>query len=240
MVTSNILYGAIALLTIDALMETAFIATMVSWLHRTAGKGFLINYQGDQFLLQGKPLGLLADQGHASNGAAGTVYVVIGFGGLLALWLRSRQLRRDGGLHGFTKGFYNFWLTMTVLSAIYSLACFIYVFTLTYNHDNQSINLSRAAALNNQGPPNPTPYPDLEWTPQNWFPAVLRLPIADDSVRNDIEHQLTIMKAWQWNIIPMTILGFVVMALAFIDRMTHNQRQSRAMGAERLAYKGEA
>ena len=233
--TSKLLYAAVAVLTIDALMEMAFIATTVSWLHRVAGKGFYINYQGDQFLLQGKPLNILLDQGHASNGAAGTIYVAIGFFGALALYLRHRQLKRDGGLHGFTKFAYNFWLVMTILSAIFSLACFIYVFALTYNHDNQSINLSKAAGLNNPGPPHPIPYPDLEWTPQNWFPALLRLPIASDSDRNDISNHLKIMRGWQWNLIPMTLLGFLVMALAFMEKMTLRQRESRAMGAERLA-----
>ena len=228
------LFVALGLLMVDGIIELGFITSMVRWLHVRAGGHFDVNYLGETFSLNGKPLGLLVDQGHASNGAAGTAFIVVGFGGLLALYLRHRQLKRTGGIHSFTAFMYNFWLTMTVLSAIYSLAAFVYVFVQTYQHDNQSINLDIASKLNNRPYPNNVPYPKLEWTPQNWFPAVLRLPLASDKDRSDIEFHLTIMRAWQWNLIPMMILGFVLMGLAFVDRMRHRQMVNKASGDARL------
>ena len=207
-----------ALLTVDGVIELGFITSMVHWLHVRAGKWFMIEYQGDTFSLNGKPKNFLLNQGHASNGAGGTAFIVVGLGGCLALFLRNRQLKRRGSTHGFTSFFYNFWLVMTVLSAIYSFAAFIYVFTLTYQHDHQSINLKIASQLHNRPYPHNVPYPDMEWTPQNWFPAILRLNLVDPADRSDIQMHLNIMKGWQWNLIPMFILGIVVCALAFVER----------------------
>lgn len=231
---SIFLYAAMAVLIADGVIELGFITATVGWLHRTAGAGFEVNNAGDSFLMAGKPKNFLLNQGHASNGAAGTAFIVVGFGGIIALYLRHRQLRRSGHLHGFTAFFYNFWLVMTILSAIYSLASFVYVFVETYQHDNQSINLGYLSRLNNQPYPKNVPYDLLEWTPQNWFPAVLRLPLADDSQRSDIQFHLNIMKGWQWNLIPMTILGFIVMVLAVIDKMRHRNHMNKTHGAERL------
>ena len=235
-VTSSLLYGAIALLMVDGLMEMSFIASMVSWLHLRAGGDFIINHPSEgPFPLHGKPEGLLADQGHASNGAGGTALIAIGLGGILALVLRNRQVKRTGSLHGFVSGFYNFWLTMTVLSAIYSLVCLIYTMVLTYGHNHQGINIDVAAGLNNRPYPNYEAYPLLEWTPQNWYTAVLRLPVADQSDYDDIHHHLVLMKAWQWNLVPLTVIGLVVTGLAFADRMAQKQGENQAMGASRLA-----
>lgn len=232
-ISKALLYGALVLLTIDGIIELAFITSMVRWLHVRSGDGpFLINDNGNVFPIRVKPQTLAVNQGHASNGAAGTAFIVIGFGGFLILWLRSRQLKRDGSLHGFVRGLYNFWLTLTVLSAIYSLACFVYVMVKTYSHDNQDININVAARIGAPGFPNIPPYPLLEWTPQNWFAALLRLPLARDSDRSSIKTHLAIMHGWEWNLIPMTLLGFTVMVLAFMDRMTHKQREIRAKNKE--------
>jgi len=231
---SILLYSAIALLTVDSLLEMAFIATTVGWLHVRAGGVFPVEYQGSQFLLNGKPLHLLLNQGHASNGSAGTGYIAIGAGGLLALWLRHRQLKRNGRTSGFTSFFYNFWLVMTVLSSIYAMACLVYVFVQTYGHNNQHIDLAFASTLKNEPYPNNVPYPRHPWTPQNWFPAVLELPLVSNSDRSDIQLHLTIMKGWQWNLIPMVVLNLVVMVLAFMDRRRQRNLMSRANGVSRL------
>lgn len=235
-----LLYGFLALLTIDGIIEQAFIASMVRWLHVRAGEGpFYIIDDGNTFPVRVKPLVLAVNQGHASNGAAGTAYIAVGFGGFLALWLRSRQLKREGSLRGFVRVFYNFWLTMTVLSAIFSLACFVYVMAKTYNHDNQNINLAHAAQLGAPGFPDIEPYDRLEWTPQNWFAALLRTRLARDSDRSSIKSHLAIMHGWEWNLIPMFLLGFTVMALAFLDRRSVDQRRDGGMDSERLARQKE-
>ncbi|KAK3679579.1 hypothetical protein LTR37_021398 [Vermiconidia calcicola] len=200
-----------------------------------AGGSFAVNDpNGGEFSLHGKPLHELADQGHGANGAAGTAFVVIGVGGCIAIFLRHHQLKPTGFVHGFTAFLYNFWLIMTVLSAIFSLASLIYVFTLTYQHDHQDINTSVASQLNNQPYSNQVPYPLLTWTPQNWFAAVLRLSLVHDNDRSDIQTYLRIMHGWQWNLVPMTVLGFVVMGLAMVDRMKQRQASIEADGASRL------
>lgn len=232
----TILYAALALLTIDGIIELGFITSMVRWLHVRSGDGpFYIKNNGDTFPIRVKPALLAVNQGHASNGAAGTAFIVVGFGGFLALWLRSRQLKRNGSLYGFVKYFYNFWLVMTVLSAIYSLACFVYVMAKTYSHDNQDINLTVAAEVGAVGFPALEPYPRQEWTPQNWFAALLRTPLRYESDRSSIKNHLAIMHGWEWNLIPMTLLGFTVMALAWMDRMVHRRSESRQRDRQGLA-----
>lgn len=234
-----LLYATLALLTIDGIIGLAFLSSMVHWLHARAGEGpFYINDNGNTFPIRVKPLVLAVNQGHASNGAAGTAFIAVGFGGFLALWLRSRQLKREGSLRGFFRVFYNFWLTLTVLSAIYSLGCFVYVMVKTYNHDGQEINLAHAAQLGAPGFPDIEPYDRLEWTPQNWFAALLRTPLRD-SDRSEIESHLAIMHGWEWNLIPMTLLGFTVAALAFVDRRTHQQLGSGKANVQILARQKE-
>lgn len=177
--TTTILLAAMVLLTIDGVIELGMITNMVSWLHRTAGGDFIIDYEsanGSQFPLHGKPLGLLADQGHTSNGAAGTAFIVIGLGGFLTLLLRHRQLKRADTVHGFTKGLYYFWLVMTVLSATLAVAALIYTFVLTYAHMGQSINLGLAASLDNHPYPNYVAYPDQLWTPETGSPRFWTYP----------------------------------------------------------------
>jgi hypothetical protein len=229
------LYVALALLTIDGVIELGFITSMVHWLNTVAGAGFPISYPDNgQFLLAGKPKNFLVDQGHTSNGAAGSAFIVVGLGGFLALALRHRQLKHHDVLHGFTSFLYNFWLYFSAVAAIYSLAAFVYVFAVTYQHDNQSIDLQFASTLHNEPYPNNVPYPRLTWTPQNWYPAVLQLPLASQSDRDTIKFNLMLMRGWQWNLIPMVILGFVVASLAFVDRMKHRQRLNKQHADSRL------
>lgn len=222
-----------ALLMIDSISETGLIVAMVEWLHRRAGGGFPVAYSNNTFLLAGKPLNFLVDQGHASNGAAGTAFVVIGGGGVLALSLRHRQLKRYGGINGFTAFLYNFWLYMTAISAIFSIAVLVYTFVLTYTHTGQHINVAAASRLNNQPYPNNVPYPRDSWTPQNWYPAVLELDLISQDDRDSIKVYLAIMRAWQWNLIPMAVLSITVSILAFLDRRRH-QRVHRANGVSHL------
>lgn len=233
--SSKLLYGGIAVLMIDSIMELSFLSSMVSWLHVRAGKAFEVNNPaGGQFSLHGKPENLLLNQGHASNGASGTAFIVVGLGGILALWLRQRQIKRSGSISGFTSFLYNFWLYMTAISAVYTLACLIYVMVVTYSHNGQTINVNVASKLNNHPYPNYVAYPLQSWAPQNWFTAVLELDLVSKKDRSNIQEHLNVMKAWQWNLIPMTIIGIVVAALAFMERMQHRQGLNKAAGSSRL------
>jgi hypothetical protein len=98
---------------------------------------------------------------------------------------------------------------MSVLSAMLTLAAIIYTFVLTAQTDDQSINLTVAAAN-----PEPGFYPLDNWTPENWFVAVLDLPLAHDSDRRTIRNNLRLMRGWRWNLIPLFILGVTVASLA--------------------------
>ncbi|KAK4543317.1 hypothetical protein LTR36_005676 [Oleoguttula mirabilis] len=228
-ITTLALYAAMAVLMVDAALEMATISSMVYWLHYRAGKAFEIDYNLGSFSLHGKPVGLLTNQGHTSNGAAGTAFVAVGLGGILALWSRSR------GKHG--KRFYHFWLVMTVLSMLLSLAALIYTFLLTNNHAGQTINIALASGLHNEPYPNYVSYPLDLWTPENWLDAVSQLDIARSSDRNDIKSHLDVMKLWRWNLIPLFILGMIVCGLAVMDafgrrKEMQDKRAMNGYGAE--------
>lgn len=209
-----LLYVALGLLMVDSIIELSFVSSMVAWLHRRAGGSFDIAYHDSTYSLHGKPVGLIVDQGHTSNGAAGTAFVLIGMGGILVLWMRSRpNLWRKG----FTKVMYHFWLVMTVLSAVLTLSALIYTFTITNVHDGQTIANSQASTLNNQPYPNYVAYPLEWWTPENWFDAVLKLDLVHASDRHAIDLRVHIMRGWRYNLIPMFIIGAAVAMTAFWD-----------------------
>ena len=215
---------ALVILMLAAGLELASISSMVYWLHYRAGKDFTITYQDSTFSLHGKPENLLVDQGHTSNGAAGTAFVLVSLLGFIALTLRSR--RYPGS---FSLFLYSFWLTMTVLSALLSIAALVYTFVITYQHDGQSIDVSLASTLNNRPYPDYHAYPLESWTPQNWFAAVLRLDLAKQSERSDIELHLVVMKVWKWNLIPLTVLGLIVVGLAFVEKSVRERRERRVL-----------
>ena len=196
---------------LDSILELSFISSMVRWLHVRAGKAFEIAYNGSTYSLHGKPVGLLVDQGHTSNGAAGTAFVLIGVGGILVLWLRSRNNTR------LTRGLHTFWLVMTVLSALLSLAALIYVFVLTGKHAGQRIDEGVASQLGNRPYPDYVAYPLEFWTPENWFDAVLKLDLVEASDRGAIDLRVAVMRGWRYNLIPLFILGVAVSALAWWD-----------------------
>jgi len=101
---------------------------------------------------------------------------------------------------------------MTLLSALLTLSALIYTFVVTHQTDHQSIDLAIAAQN-----PEPLAYPQDKWTPENWFVAVLALPLAHDSDRQTIRNHLRLMRGWRWNLIPLFILGVVVCVLAGLE-----------------------
>jgi hypothetical protein len=214
---------ALGALMIDAIIELSFISSMVAWLHHTAGGGFEViapeTPDTMSFLLHGKPKGLLADQGHTSNGAAGTAFVLVGIGGILVTILRHHALngtRRPG----LSTRLYHAWIVSTMISAVLTLAALLYTFILTNAHEGQTIDIDLAISLDNRPFPNEVAYPEQFWTPENWFAAVLELPLVDRRQRKDIAHHLTIMRAWRWNLIPLFVLGLILSAAAIVDAWT--------------------
>lgn len=208
------LYIAIGLLMVDSITELAFVSSMVSWLHRRAGKSFEVEYNDSTFSLHGKPKNLLLNQGHTSNGSAGTAFVLIGLGGILILWMRSRQ---NLWQKGFVKILYHAWLVFTVLSALLTLSALIFTFVITNDHKGQTIDVALASTLHNEPYPNYVAYPNDAWTPENWLIAVLQLDLVHQSDRSDISGMLHVIRGWRYNLIPMFLIGVAVSTLAFLD-----------------------
>jgi hypothetical protein len=95
--TRLFLYFLLTLLVVDSVIELALIVTTVRYDHRDHP----MNVQGPDgrtVILKGKPLGLWTDQGHSSNGAAGTNIVLVGIIGFLLLTLRRKLERSVGAL----------------------------------------------------------------------------------------------------------------------------------------------
>ncbi|KAJ4327752.1 hypothetical protein N0V84_001861 [Fusarium piperis] len=201
------LYLALGLLMVVSIIELSFISAMVGWLHGTASGTFTFRYNGANHELKGEPKNLIVDQGHTSNGAAGTAFVLIGCGGSLILWLRSRP-----NPNKFSIALYYLWLVTNVLSLILVLSALIYVFVVTNDHNGQRIDPRVAAGLNDR-----EKYPLQSWTPQNWYSAMLKLDLPDSSQRDDIESHLRIMRGWQYNLIPFFIVHLIETCLALWD-----------------------
>ncbi|KAK5106213.1 hypothetical protein LTS08_000331 [Lithohypha guttulata] len=214
------LYIAIGLLMVDSTIELSLISSVVAWLHRRAGGSWEVAYNNSSFSLHGKPLHELVDQGHLSNGAAGTAFVLVGTTGTLVLLMRNRSnLWRKG----FTKTLYMFWLIATVLSAILTLCALIFTFLVTNTNSGLSINLRYASILKNQPYPNQVPYDLGQWTPENWFHAVLRLDLVHQSERDIISTWIAVMRGARYNLIPMFVIGVAVVVLALWD--ANNRRR---------------
>nr|POE63118.1 hypothetical protein CFP56_04021 [Quercus suber] len=226
------LYVALALLMVDSIIELALISSMVSWLHQRAGRDFEVNDLASTFPLHGKPENLLLNQGHTSNGAAGTAFVLIGIGGFLALWLRSHSNFRSSKITGI---WYHFWLVMTLLSMLLTLSALIYTFVITAAHRNQSIDVALASSLDNHPYPNFVAYPKDAWTPENWFSAVLQLDLPLASDRDDIRQHLVLMRGWRWNLIPMFLLGLAVCGLAVINALARRKADARGVKGSEYA-----
>ena len=93
---------------------------------------------------------------------------------------------------------------------IFVIAALAYVFTVTHQTNGQIINPQRAAAVDGQA------YPDLNWTPGNWFKAVLQLPLASESDAKYLRGWLHVIEGWKWNLIPLLLTAFAVATLSFL------------------------
>lgn len=88
--------AALVVLMIDSAIELATISSMVGYLHRSGANTYpFITDDSTEPLVfvNAKPAGLLLNEGHTSNGAAGTALVLICFGGFITLWHQHRRQR---------------------------------------------------------------------------------------------------------------------------------------------------
>lgn len=96
--------AALVVLMIDSAIELSLISSMVGYLHRSGANKYPFDLgDGTSAVINAKPAGLLLNEGHTSNGAAGTALVLICFGGFLVLWhQRQRERKRNAVLISFT------------------------------------------------------------------------------------------------------------------------------------------
>lgn len=96
--TRTVLYVLLGLLMVDSLIEVGFIGSMVGYLHQDHPMK-VMGANNVAVILKGKPGHMSVDQGHTSNGAAGTALMTVGLLGVLLLSLRTR-LERSVCLNG--------------------------------------------------------------------------------------------------------------------------------------------
>jgi hypothetical protein len=90
---SKLLYILLPILMIDSLLEVGFIGSTVGYLHKDPIFS-IVGSQGSTLHLLAKPKNLSLNQGHTSNGAAGTALILVGLLGLLVLSCRGRLERK--------------------------------------------------------------------------------------------------------------------------------------------------
>ncbi len=86
---------ALVLLMIDSAIELALVSSMVGYLHRSGANKYPFALDNGTIVqVNAKPAGLLLNEGHTSNGAAGTALVLICFGGFLVLSMQRQRERK--------------------------------------------------------------------------------------------------------------------------------------------------
>jgi len=215
-----ILLVALVLLMIDSLIEVGFVGSTVGYLHKAnGGQPFEIVGNGSTVLhLGAKPKHLSVDQGHTSNGAAGTALILVGVFGCIVLWHQNR-LNRSSARPSST--IFLAWIGMTVLSFLLTTAALIYTFLITEETSGQNIDLSNPALNSN----TVVGYPLDKWTPETWYTAVLQLPFVHEDEKSGISSHLKMMRGWRWNLIPLFLLGLTIVILAVMELLKIRRRQ---------------
>jgi hypothetical protein len=114
---------------------------------------------------------------------------------------------------------------LQILAVLFTLSALIFVFVVTNQTNGQSISPDIAKSH--------VTYPADHWTPENWFKAVVDLPMASESQRDHINSNITNMVAWRWMLIPIFLAD--ILALAFTTLEFLKQRK----GGKQLNYSGE-
>ncbi|CAK7273465.1 hypothetical protein SEPCBS57363_005665 [Sporothrix epigloea] len=213
---STALIVTLALLVADGTIQLGFITSMVSYLHRGAPSGtFLVHTPpslvdstgaSPTYLIKGKPLHVVINEGHTSNGAAGAAVVLMGIIGTLALFLRHRVPKNQAG-----RVLYYAWMSFQVPTLLLTIIALAYTFTAVHAHSSQTIDQALAYATQSG------PYAADSWTPQNWFAAVLQLDLVDAALRSNLTMHLHIMRGWQYNLIALFLVQLLETVAAFAD-----------------------
>ncbi|KAI1322082.1 hypothetical protein F5Y16DRAFT_413493 [Xylariaceae sp. FL0255] len=113
---------------IDSIIELSLISSIVAWLNLTASQSeWQFTIADATYSVSSLPKKLIVDHSHTTNGAAGTAFVVVALGRLLALCLRH--------------------LSLSILALFLTTNALIYIFTLTNSHTGQRIDTLELSAV---------------------------------------------------------------------------------------------
>jgi hypothetical protein len=115
---------------------------------------------------------------------------------------------------------------LLLLSTLLSLAALIYTFVVTNQTKHQTISSSIAQTG--------AKYPSDNWTPENWYKALLNVPLDDDSLISTFKTHIRLMEAWRWMLIPLFIVD--VLALGVVASAVLKQRKKFRYDSQ-LSYK---
>lgn len=212
--TSLPLKVALCLTMVVSAIELSFVSSTVAYLHKNADRTYSVHDSGKIVNVPSLPTTLMTNQGHTSNGAAGTGLIVIGWCGALALWLRGRPLyHQQRSVGGFVaRAWYRLWLLLNVPALLLTLGALAYVFAVTNAHAGQRIDLGlvRGTGSGSGG----DSYPEGTWTPQGWFEALLALDLASDSDQSGLATIHRVARGWQFNLIPFFLVQLTETILA--------------------------
>jgi len=224
------LVGALLVLMDDSAVELALISSMVGYLHRSGANRYPFKYSGGPASVPAKPAGLMLNQGHTSNGAAGTALVGICFGGFLMMLLERRRAKKNS--YAKPSVLFLAYTIFSILAFLLTLAALAYVFSVTNSTKHNRIVQSIAFAT-------PTsPYPQDSWTPETWTKAMLALPLSNPVDIKYLNHWLKVMDGWKWNLIPMFLIQGAVTALIVLTYRKES-RGARASGSREEMTKAE-
>ncbi|KAL5455563.1 hypothetical protein PMIN06_004393 [Paraphaeosphaeria minitans] len=163
---------------------------------------YQVNWPGRTVQLITHPANFWTDQGHESNGVAGYGF----FLGLIAMYVAWRQRHRAGKPPSKTLVAV---FVLQLLSVLFTFSAIVFVFVVTNQTKHQHI-LESVARSN-------VPYPERWWTPENWYKAVLELPLASEQHRRNISSAVTHMVAWKWILIPIFLLDVLTFAISTVE-----------------------
>ena len=218
------LFVTLPILTVDALIEVGFVSSTVGFLHNRAGRTFTIDWPNQSFVLNGKPTGILVNQGHISIGAAGTALVLVGVLGVVAMYWERRAVhqvslssarfprhRRQGRSKEMTASCRTHhpaiprsssgsgWPALSLLSALLTFSALVYMYPCRNPPNRHPIHLS----LHRKPKCRPT-LPTRSSTGHPRTGSMLCWPCrwANKSDRSDIQMHFRLMRGWRWNLIP--------------------------------------
>lgn len=228
----------LGLVMIASAIELSFISATVAYLAQIGKTTFSVLSESQTIQVPGHPASLEVNQGHASNGAAGTGLIIIGWAGVLALQMRGAPGYHNGTLGGVLRRlWYRLWLVLQVPALLLMLGSLAYVFAVTNAHKGQDVDLAVV-----QGLQDGDKYPLGDWTPQGWFEALGKLDLVSGSERDGVDVHLKLAKGWQYNLIPLFLVQLAHTVLALLDarRRRRQEGQYTNTGNEKgVAYVGK-